>query len=134
MTTDASWPLQTAILNALRNDGELVALLGGVEAIGRERRNGEEPSLFYGDCATRAWHSATFDGQVHDIVIEVTCAAGGSARAIASRIIGLLHDADLPIPGHALIELEFVSSETRSFERAGLEHSRLMFHGLTVSD
>lgn len=134
MTTDASWPLQTAILNALRNDGELVALLGGGEAIGRERRDGGETSLFFGDCATRAWHSATFDGQVHDIVIEVTCAAGGPARAIASRIIGLLHDADLPIPGHALIELEFVSSETRSFERAGLEHSRLMFHGLTVSD
>lgn len=135
MTTDASWPLQRAILSALRDDAALAALLGAGDRIfGSVEAREETPCVCYGDSVARVWHSATFDGQEHDIRLELFCGEGDApVRKIAAAVIGLLHDADLPIPGHALIELEFMSSETRP-SADGATHCRMEFHGLTVSD
>ncbi|HXV73159.1 MAG TPA: DUF3168 domain-containing protein, partial [Sphingomonadales bacterium] len=82
------------------------------------------------------WSSATFDGQEHRLTFDLWTGQGGSAEAkkVAGCIIDRLHDADFPVPGHALVDLQFSSSETRYLEEEGLFLTHLVFTALTVSD
>ena len=52
----------------------------------------------------------------------------------ASALIDELHNSDFPIPGHALVDLQFESSLTRFVESRRLYHCTVTFKGLTVSD
>ena len=137
MGTDADWPLQRAVLDALRRDQAVRSHLGDPPRIlDRPDPAADLPLLIYGAGRSRSWHSATFDGQEHDIVLDLRSGAGGSGRVreIAASIIDVLHDADLPLPGHALIDLQFEESETRFEEADGSYRCKLRFKGLTVAD
>lgn len=70
------------------------------------------------------------------MVLDIWCDHNGDKhiKQIASIVIERLHNADLPIPGHALVDLQFEASETRHWQDKQLEHCRLEFSALTVSD
>ena len=137
MGTDASWPLQQAITARLGDSDKLREFLGSPPRLfDLPRPDAETPNLVFGDSTCRAWRSATFDGQEHEIALHLWSPRSGSGRTreIASLIIGLLHDADLDLPGHALVDLQFESSETRLAADNATFHCRIEFRGLTVSD
>lgn len=139
MSTDASWPLQNAISDALSGHQTLGAYLdldASPNMISRADTETALPRLVLGDSESRAWRSATFDGQEHEISLHLWSSKGGSgeSKKIASMVIELLHDADLPLPGHALVDLQFESSETRHIPASDQYHCLLTFKGLTVSD
>ena len=92
--------------------------------------------MVVGDSKATVWSSATFDGQEHILTFHLWTDKGGSTRSkeIAGAVIDRLHNADFPIPGHALVDMQFESSETRYKEESDLFHCRLTFKGLTVSD
>lgn len=137
MSADAAWPLQKGLLSHLRSDLSLKKHLGKPTRIyDQQEKGGGYPYLVLGDSHTRAWSSATFDGQEHDIILNLWTSDGGSAasKEIAGAVIDRLHDADFSIPGHALVDMQFASSETRYREDRALFHCRLTFKALTVSD
>lgn len=145
MGTDAAWPLHKAISTCLVSSEELQVLLGNpLPLFDGQPGDGPLPRLVFGDSRSRAWQSATFDGQEHEITLHLWSPPGdaGQSRKIAGEIINLLHDADLPVPGHALVDMQFESSETRQLlgegecndAGEGVYHCLLSFKGLTVSD
>mgnify|MGYP005854414665 CR=1 FL=1 len=135
MGADASWPLERAILSALRDSERIRALLGGSGGVVSGVQSADTPVICYAAATARAWHSATFDGQDHEITLLLrTTPQDAEIGALAAAVTGRLHDADLPIPGHALIELQFERSETRSFDEDGIASCRLLFRALTVED
>lgn len=162
MGADAAWPLHKAISTVLVESRELQKFLGKPLRLSDGPAPGEPiPRLAFGDSRSRAWQSATFDGQEHEITLHLWSPPGdaGQSRRIAGLIINLLHDADLPVPGHALVDMQFESSETRHLAGArpgtgpvcealngkavngkpdasgeGACHCLITFKGLTVSD
>ena len=84
----------------------------------------------------RAWSSATFDGQEHELAFDLWTSGGGSAESkeIAGAIIDRLHNADFPVTGHALVDLQFSNSETRYLQEKGVFQCHLRFRALTVND
>lgn len=137
MGADASLPLQQGILLHLKSCKSLKAHLGDPPRISDQtEKTGVYPELLLGDSFAKAWSSATFEGQEHDLRLNLWTADGGSAAAkkIAGAVIDRLHDADFPVKGHALVDLQFASSETRYLEERGLFHCHLAFKVLTVSD
>jgi len=89
---------------------------------------------------TKGWRSHAFDGQEHRIRLIAYNRDGGSdmARKLVNATIGELHDADFPVPGHALVDLQFEFSETRYIqkpdEQEGVFETKMEFKALTVSD
>ena len=164
MGTDAAWPLHKAISTVLAESAELQGYLGNPMRLSDGGSpdgfapDAPMPRLAFGDSRSRAWQSATFDGQEHEITLHLWSPPGNAnqSRQIAAAIINLLHDADLPVPGHALVDMQFESSETRHLAGTsrgngqgdgaavdgekgngadqGACHCLLTFKGLTVSD
>lgn len=153
MGADAAWPLHKAISTTLAESKKLQSYLGNPLRLSDSHTPETPlPRLAFGDSRSRAWQSATFDGQEHEITLHLWSSPDDAdqSRKIAGVIINLLHDADLPVPGHALVDLQFESSETRyiSGENNGAlapggtsgpageaaYHCLLTFKGLTVSD
>ncbi len=151
MGTDAAWPLHKAITTVLAESKELQTYLGDPPRVfDGFAPEAPMPHLAFGDSRSRAWQSATFDGQEHEITLHLWSPPDDAdqSRRIAGVIINLLHDADLPVPGHALVDMQFESSETRYLAGAGEGNGRrggngsgdkachclLTFKGLTVSD
>ncbi|MCG8505489.1 MAG: DUF3168 domain-containing protein [Sphingomonadales bacterium] len=137
MTTDASWPLQRSVHGALATCEALQPFLGDPPRILlRPCKETAFPHVTFGDSRSKTWSSATFDGQEHEMVLDIWSDqdAAADVKQIAAIVIERLHNADLPIPGHALVDLQFESSETRLWQEKRLEHCRLEFSALTVSD
>lgn len=135
--TDASWPLHRAVIKQLKGDTALKALVGEKLIIrDQDQATVSYPHIKIGDSFTNAWQSATFDGQEHEFSLHLWSREGGSEKSkeIASAVINLLHNADFPIPGHALVDLQFESAETRYRKDKGAYHCLIRFKGLTVSD
>lgn len=137
MGADATWPLQQGILQHLKTDASLKTHFGDPPKIhDQNEKRGACPCLVLGDSWARVWSSATFDGQEHILAFDLWTANGGSAESkeIAGALIDRLHNADFPVAGHALVDLQFSNSETRYLEEQGIFHCRLSFKALTVSD
>lgn len=134
---DASWQFATAVLKHLTGEIRIEEHRGSQVPVYDEPADEQEsPKILLGDSFSRSWHGTTFDGQEHDLTLHVWTIEGGSlgSKKISSQIINRLHNADFSIPGHALVDLQFESSETRYRRDKQQYHCRLAFRGLTVSD
>ncbi len=137
MGTDAAWPLQVAIIKKLKESDRLQKVLGNrARVFDMTLPEVDAPYLVVGDSRANAWHSATFDGQEHELELHLWTTEDGcnGSKAAASALIDELHNSDFPIPGHALVDLQFESSVTRFVESRRLYHCTVTFKGLTVSD
>ena len=94
------------------------------------------PYLVFGDNDSRAWRSVTFDGEHHRIKIEIYCGAVTlkTARIYVMDIVSSLQDADFPLKGHALIEIQYNQAEYIKMADNTEYMARLLFTVLTVSD
>ncbi len=145
MTSDAFMGLHRAILKALNETaciGDFLGTGGRIygEAIPSSADHPIEPvcpSIILRMGTTHCWHSATFDGQEHALVLDIFCKGQEQdLRSLSSAVIERLHDADLPIRGHALISLEFECSETTTAHNPmnAVDQCRMYFKALTISD
>lgn len=80
------------------------------------------------------WHSATFDGLRHKFSLRSKFKKGEEDRAdaLCERLIHRLHNADLELEGHALVDLSFAHSETAI--RGEDVSCEVEFDALTISD
>lgn len=137
MGTDATWPLEVSLVKRLGESQRLKEILGEVPRITDLSRSEKEPPfLVIGNSKANSGHSATFDGQEHELELHLWTREGGcsGSKAAASALIDELHNADFPVQGHALVDLQFESSTTRYIASRRLYHCTLTFKGLTVSD
>lgn len=145
MTSDASLGLHRSILNALNDNSRIRGLLGAVGRIYGEDLPCDKdhlhdqvyPRIIVRSGTARCWHSATFDGQEHSLVVDIfSMGPEQEIRQLSSAVIERLHDTDLPICGHALVSLDFECSETTMAENTDgkADQGRLYFKALTISD
>ena len=94
------------------------------------------PYVIFGKQESRAWRSVTFDGEHHRIELELYCGAVtlNKAKSFTKDIVTSLHDADFPLKGHALIEIQYNQAEYIKIADNTEYMVRLLFTVLTVSD
>lgn len=137
MSSDAALPLQREMIMQLQNNDVLQDQMGGSFVImDKNKELHSYPVILLGETRAFAWQSATFDGQEHEVQLTVLNNIGGSdkAKSISSAIIGVLHNADFPVNGHALVDMQFEKSETKYLEDCKCFQSVIYFKALTVCD
>ena len=137
MSNNAALNLQRQVLKQLESNISLQSEMGGNFKVFDQAQQTEViPRIVFGDTKSFAWHSATFDGQEHELHVIVWSKAGGSdkAKSIASAVMAVLHNADFPITGHALVDMQFEKSETRYKEDIEGYQTIIYFKALTVAD
>jgi len=138
MSVDVSWPLRCAVKAKITSDVGVLKIFDNRVCV-QDGSGGEDlslPAIYVGHTSSQAWHSATFDGQEHEITIHVVTQSHEEphAQEIAAMIINTLHDTDLILPGHALVDMQFERSDISECEKRRQCHATVSFKTLTVSD
>lgn len=99
--------LQIAMREALLAHAPLLELLGGGHVFDELPRGAQEPYVVFAGIETRDWSVQGQKAHEHFISLEVKTKS--RSRALAQDIVGeietALDNADLTVPGHALINL-----------------------------
>lgn len=130
----AAIELQKAVFAALAGDAALVAALGGEPRIhDHAPASVPFPYLTFGRANVHDWSTATEDGSEHVFTIHAWSRAKGKAEAAAlmALVRGLLHDADLALDGHALVNLRAETQEIRFDDDHGVHHGSVLFRAVT---
>ncbi|MFZ5609867.1 MAG: tail completion protein gp17 [Pseudomonadota bacterium] len=134
--SDAGTALYRAIRDVLQNDAKLQALAKAPVVVADQASPSACPrTVRIAGKKSWPWRSATFEGSQHQLVIEAEIEDeddGARAKAFCDAVILRLNDAELNLPGHALIDLTLASAETR-FQPAHVA-CRLVFDALTLDD
>jgi hypothetical protein len=99
--------LQIAIREALLAHAPLLELLGGGHVFDELPRGAQEPYVAFADIETRDW--SVQDQKAHEHFISLEVKTKSRSRALAQDIVyeieTSLDNADLTLPGHALVNL-----------------------------
>lgn len=111
----ASWSLQTAIHSALIADPALTALLGGQRLFDHVPRGTPFPYITFGQTTERDWSTGGGEGGEHVVTLHVWSQARGrrQIQTIAAAVRALMHDAELSLNDHRLINLRHEFTEVR---------------------
>jgi hypothetical protein len=125
--------LRRAMITRLAADQELLGILGGPRIYDEVPRAAAGVYVAFGDVTCRDWSTATDAGHQQDASLVVWSKAGGAraALAAAARIAALLHDADLALVGHRLVNLRVTATEARRDQRADLDRVTLRLSAVT---
>ena len=124
MSADSSWELQQAIYNALTGDATLMGMVQGVHD--HVPQGAAFPYVTVGEGSARPWRAVGLDGVETTLILHVWSRERGrkQAKQIMAEMHRILDDADLAVPGHALIWLRFEFSETI------LDSDGITYHGI----
>lgn len=113
--TSPAWALQTAIHSVLSADSQLAALLGGPKVYDDVPRGTKTPYVTFGVTTERDWSTGAEGGNEHDISLHVWSEGQGrqELQGLIAAVRTPLHDRDLQLIGHRLINLRHVLSEVR---------------------
>lgn len=131
--TQASAELQTTIFQALTSDPALTALLGGPKVFDRRPDHAAFPYLTLGRTAVVDWSTGTEDGSEHILTLHVWAKGGGKRETyeIMDKVSTKLHDANLSLEGHHLVNLQLQFAEARQEPDAPTYHGILRFRAVT---
>jgi hypothetical protein len=109
----AAWELQKSIHGALTAEAALGALLGGPRIYDDVPRGAEFPYITFGQSTARDWSTGTEAGSEHTIVLNVWSRAAGEREAhlIMAAVREALHEAELAVAGHRLVNIRHEASE-----------------------
>ena len=122
---DSSWELQQAIYGALTGDPTLMALITGVHD--HVPQGTAFPNITVGESTVRDSSAASVIGIETTLILHVWSRERGrkEVKQIMAELHRILHDADLTVAGHALVDLRFQFGETF------LEPDGVTRHGFT---
>lgn len=128
----AAVELQKAVFAALAGDAALVARIGD-RIYDHAPASVRFPYATFGRASHYDWGTATEDGSEHIFTIHVWSRAKGRAEALAimAAVRARLHDADLTLAGHSLVNLREEMQETRFEDDHGVHHGSLRFRAVT---
>ena len=132
VTCDADLALQKAIYAHLSADTAIVALVG-TRLFDNVPGDASFPYLTLGEAQVDDWSTGDEGGSEHFLSLHVFSRAGG--RAEAKSILGAarsaLHDASLTLEGFQLINLRFLSAETRRESDGATWRGTIRFRAVT---
>ncbi|CAJ0851740.1 hypothetical protein AMST5_00463 [freshwater sediment metagenome] len=107
--------LRKAIRARLLSDAPLIAALGGPRVYEEAPQGAATPYALFTEAQMRDWSGALSRGaeQFMTIAVVSTQRGLGPALGVAQQITELLDEASLSLEGHSLIDLRFVSMDTK---------------------
>lgn len=128
----AAIELQKAVYAALVADVALAARIGN-RIYDHAPASAPFPYVTFGRASHYDWGTTTEDGDEHIFTIHVWSRTKGRAEALAimAAVRARLHDADLTLSGHALVNLREEMSETRFEDDHDVHHGSLRFRAVT---
>lgn len=126
--------LRAAVLAAAAADATLVALLGGTLRLFDEPPRAAAPVYaLFGEARAADWSSDLDRGHEQEATILVVAAPGSARDAllVAERLATLLHDADLPLAGHRLVNLRVVETRAAKAAEDGATTATLRLRAVT---
>jgi hypothetical protein len=133
MVAVASWTLQRSIYQALANDSDLTALLGGARIYDDAPQAAPYPFITLGQSVIQDWSTGTEDGSEHSLTLHVWSRAGGKKQVheIIEAIEAVLHDQPLMLEDHHLINLRHEISEARPDPDGDTFHGIVRYRAVT---
>lgn len=125
--------LRQAIRAHLLADAALVSTLGGPKIYEEAPRGAETPYALFMDAQMRDWSGALSRGaeQLFAISVASTQRGLGTALDVAQRIANLLDEASLALEGHTLVDLRFVSMDTKRDASGRFARVTILFRATT---
>ena len=135
MTAFPAFALQSAIVAALKASAPLSAFVGQriYDAV---PSHALMPYLTYGPLTLRDWSASAFDGCEHLISLNIYSKTPGfrETYALTDAVVQCLHEAELTLGEHALVQLQFLSAdlgrEADTLTTRGLISFRALTHHL----
>ncbi len=131
--SSAGFALQKAIFEKLTSDAPTLAALGGPRVYDDAPARTEFPFVTFGQSSERDWSTGSDEGYEHLVTLHVWSRARG--RREAERVIAAaraaLHDQDLALAGHRLINLRHEFSEARRDSDGETFHGIARFRAVT---
>jgi hypothetical protein len=125
--------LRKAIRSRLLADAELVSALGGPKIYDEAQRGVDPPYGLFAETQLRDWSGELTRGaeQLLTIAVVTTQRGLGVALGVAQQIVDILNEAPLALERHSLIDLRFVSLETRRDQNGRFARVSILFRATT---
>lgn len=135
MTAPAA-EVQKAIHAALTGDATLVALLGDTRVYDHAPPDVPFPYITFGRTSVYDWSTGTESGTEQLLTLHVWSKGKGNreVHALMDALSARLHDADLALNGHHLVNLRLEFSEVLFDEDQSVHHGLLRFRAVTEPD
>ncbi|MGJ0391996.1 MAG: DUF3168 domain-containing protein [Methylocystis sp.] len=125
--------LRKAIVARLSANVSFVETLGGPKIYDEAPRGAETPYVIFADAQMRDWSAQSSRGAEQFLTLAVVTSQRGVGGALGSaqQIIDLLDEAPLTLEGHALVDLRFVSLETKRDQNGRFARVAMLFRAAT---
>jgi hypothetical protein len=129
---DADLALQKAIYARLAGDAALADLVGA-RIYDNVPGDAGYPYLTLGEAAVDDWSDGEAAGAEHRLVFNAYTRGGGRAEAktVMGAVNAAIHDANLALDGHHLVNLRFVATETRREADGATWRGTIRFRAVT---
>jgi hypothetical protein len=129
---DADLALQAALYVHLGSDETLAGLVG-TRLYDNAPGDAHFPYLALGDAEIADWSDGETQGCEHRLSFHALSRNGGraEAKAIMGAVHGALHDRDLTLAGHRLVNLRFERAETRRESDGATWRGTIRFRAVT---
>ncbi len=126
MSESASWSLQKSVVQALKSDVGLSVLLGGSYVYDFVPQRAAYPFVSLGNVVARDWSTSSERGDEHALTLHIWSKARGKKQChlIVSTVRRVLHDVELVVEDHSLVNLRHEFSDVR------LDPDGETFHGI----
>ncbi|QGM96323.1 DUF3168 domain-containing protein [Methylocystis parvus] len=133
MTSSPVIALRKAVKTHLLADAGIVAALGGAKIFDEAPRNGDPPYILFADAQMRDWSAQASRGaeQIMALAVLSTQRGLGVALNLAQMVVDRLDEAPLALDGHTLIDLRFVSLDTRRDQSGRFARVTMLFRATT---
>lgn len=131
--SSAGFALQKAIFEKLTSDAPTLAALGGPRVYDDAPARTEFPFVTFGQSSERDWSTGSDEGFEHLVTLHVWSRARGrrEAEQVIAAARAALHDQDLALAGHRLINLRHEFSEARRDSDGETFHGIARFRAVT---
>jgi len=131
--SSAGFALQKAIFEKLTSDAPTLAALGGPRVYDDAPARTEFPFVTFGQSSERDWSTGSDEGYEHLVTLHVWSRARGrrEAEQVIAAARAALHDQDLMLSGHRLINLRHEFSEARRDSDGETFHGIARFRAVT---
>lgn len=125
--------LRKAIRARLLSSPPFVAALGGQKLFEEAPRDIEPPYALFADARMRDWSAEASRGaeQFQTLAVVSTQRGMGAVLDLAQQIVDLLDEAALSLDGHVLIDLRFMSMETKRDQSGRFARVAILFRATT---
>ena len=133
MSESASWSVQKSLVQALKSDVALVDLLSGERVYDAVPQRAAYPFISIGNAVDRDWSTSSESGSEHTLTLHVWSKGKGKKQCfeIISAVRRVLHDGELVVEDHELINLRLEFSDARLDPDGETYHGILRFRAVT---